>query len=595
MKKLVKFVTLICIVSLIGSSLIAQTDTLVVPAIDDEGKPIKNALVKYVEADTNVAGEQLHDVYKLKKGEIYYTTQGISTNNDLKIVADKPGETSETKPPQILGGTNEKGQASGANIVSTYGDITFKNIAICISSPTSSGWSFNWNSLVIANADSINITLEGLYMASGGSYVINTMGTKGIDIKIDRCHFRNMTTTQTYLPNIVMTRSTSTDTILMRNSTVFNKTGRVMSVVNPANYVELDHNTFANIHRGLWPNWTYHQVNDVKITNNVFYNTRLTTNSPEYYENQANWGMNSFSSIIHVDTLDNNTIDTVEASMPESERKYVVKKNNYYWSEEVKNMYERYNNTKELDYFTLDTLVSETQDTTIDTVYTPETPGMIPPTFMSDQAKKMFNDNSTYANFVAENNINENPNFERCGGVKQLIKYNDHYQFNKPQFFWGWDPDSTEFPDKHFVHMQWPLPEDLSHELSMKGTNGLHLGSLEYYPNEMKEYYEEPVSIEDNTANSQNSFELKNNYPNPFNPTTTIEYSLKNNMNVKLSVYNVVGQKVKTLVNSSQTPGNHSVKWKGLNESGKRVSSGIYFYKLRSGSNVKMKKMILLK
>ena len=86
------------------------------------------------------------------------------------------------------------------------------------------------------------------------------------------------------------------------------------------------------------------------------------------------------------------------------------------------------------------------------------------------------------------------------------------------------------------------------------------------------------------------------NYPNPFNPSTTIEFSIKNNSRVELSVYNIKGQKVKILANNEFEKGNHSIIWNGDNDFRKQVSSGIYYYKLTiNGKNEVVKKCLLLK
>lgn len=90
-------------------------------------------------------------------------------------------------------------------------------------------------------------------------------------------------------------------------------------------------------------------------------------------------------------------------------------------------------------------------------------------------------------------------------------------------------------------------------------------------------------------------FELEQNYPNPFNPTTTIEYNLNTSDNVKLEIFDIKGERIKTLVNGFQTPGNYSVQWDGTNNSGSKLSSGVYFYTIQTGRNVSTKKMILLK
>jgi hypothetical protein len=86
------------------------------------------------------------------------------------------------------------------------------------------------------------------------------------------------------------------------------------------------------------------------------------------------------------------------------------------------------------------------------------------------------------------------------------------------------------------------------------------------------------------------------NYPNPFNPETTITFfTAENAENVELAIYNLKGQKVKTLVNEVLQAGEHSVVWDSRDDNDRQVGSGIYFYKLKSGNYQKVRKMILLK
>jgi len=96
------------------------------------------------------------------------------------------------------------------------------------------------------------------------------------------------------------------------------------------------------------------------------------------------------------------------------------------------------------------------------------------------------------------------------------------------------------------------------------------------------------------------SYTLKQNYPNPFNPSTTIEFSLPAVSDVKISIYNILGQEVVTLLNEQRSAGNHSVVWNARDSYGTRLSSGIYFYKLNAtGINgndfTDIRKMVLLK
>jgi len=90
--------------------------------------------------------------------------------------------------------------------------------------------------------------------------------------------------------------------------------------------------------------------------------------------------------------------------------------------------------------------------------------------------------------------------------------------------------------------------------------------------------------------------QLMGNYPNPFNPTTTISFSIPEESKVELSFFNIRGQKVRTLAKNSYHKGKHSVVWNGKNSAGKSVSSGVYFYKLSvNGATSQVRKCILLK
>jgi hypothetical protein len=100
------------------------------------------------------------------------------------------------------------------------------------------------------------------------------------------------------------------------------------------------------------------------------------------------------------------------------------------------------------------------------------------------------------------------------------------------------------------------------------------------------------TGVGDNNSNIVTSFELKQNYPNPFNPTTVITYAVPQNGHVSIDVFNVLGQKVSTLVNQEQIAGTHSISWNAA-ESG--LSSGMYMYRMQAGTFSQVKKMLLTK
>jgi len=140
------------------------------------------------------------------------------------------------------------------------------------------------------------------------------------------------------------------------------------------------------------------------------------------------------------------------------------------------------------------------------------------------------------------------------------------------------------------------------------GKNLLNEGFVHVYSNDP----EKPVKdinlrldvvsgLQDDHSLVPGKYALHQNYPNPFNPSTTIKYDLKQNSKVVLKIYNLLGQKVKTLVNKKQVAGYKTRIWDGLNDFGSRVSTGIYIFRIEAtGQNsakkyVKSRKMILLK
>jgi hypothetical protein len=88
---------------------------------------------------------------------------------------------------------------------------------------------------------------------------------------------------------------------------------------------------------------------------------------------------------------------------------------------------------------------------------------------------------------------------------------------------------------------------------------------------------------------------LNQNWPNPFNPTTTIGFTLEKAGNRELVVYDITGSVVKVLSKGQLSAGIHTVQWDGTNSRGKKVSSGTYFYRLRAGSREMTHKMILMR
>ncbi len=146
--------------------------------------------------------------------------------------------------------------------------------------------------------------------------------------------------------------------------------------------------------------------------------------------------------------------------------------------------------------------------------------------------------------------------------------------------------------DMNTVYLAWTENHENDH--------GFYINYDKY----VREYYYSNIKIQkiniqplgtDNPINAPTTFKLNNNYPNPFNPETTISFNLPAQAKVELSVYNIKGQKVTNLVNETMPAGKHDVTWKGRGSSEKPVSSGVYFYKLTANGKSQIKKMLLMK
>ena len=109
------------------------------------------------------------------------------------------------------------------------------------------------------------------------------------------------------------------------------------------------------------------------------------------------------------------------------------------------------------------------------------------------------------------------------------------------------------------------------------------------------QFYSSPLTADEDIDQIPTRFVLGQNFPNPFNPVTTIRYELPDRKLVNISVYDMRGNLIKNLLKSTQSPGLKTIRWDATDSRGNMVSAGVYFYKIKAGSFIQTKKMILLK
>ncbi|MCK4312583.1 MAG: right-handed parallel beta-helix repeat-containing protein [Candidatus Cloacimonetes bacterium] len=145
------------------------------------------------------------------------------------------------------------------------------------------------------------------------------------------------------------------------------------------------------------------------------------------------------------------------------------------------------------------------------------------------------------------------------------------------------------YTEGEIVYITFDVDEEV------KGINNIPITVIQFMANE-KDLTELAGSGEIIVQGTPLNFAILQNYPNPFNPTTSIRYQIpEDNSRVSICVYNIKGQLVRTLIDKKQDAGFHQVIWNGTDNTGKKVSSGVYFYRMEFGTFSNVKKLILLK
>ena len=154
----------------------------------------------------------------------------------------------------------------------------------------------------------------------------------------------------------------------------------------------------------------------------------------------------------------------------------------------------------------------------------------------------------------------------------------------------GFEPGPGNFVDSACDTMLFDA------DWTWSGSYYYKLAAVDVHGNESEYAVLAPEDITDtDTPKVPDSNYLSQNFPNPFNPTTTIEFGLESRVHVKINVYDAEGRMVTTLMNKSMEPGSYSVSWDGTDAGGRSVTSGVYFYSIRAGEFKERRKMILLR
>ncbi len=184
----------------------------------------------------------------------------------------------------------------------------------------------------------------------------------------------------------------------------------------------------------------------------------------------------------------------------------------------------------------------------------------------------------------------------RSPAVKVVFNaFNTHESYDKLYVHDGSSTSAPQVPGSPFSGTT--LPDEIVAN-NTEGALTFHFKSNPILGNEgwQADIFSTTISeIEARDALTVSEFRLENNFPNPFNPSTTIRYQIAEAGPVKLVIYDMLGKEIRTLINNHRDSGSYEARWDGRDNNGRMMATGIYFYKISSGSFSKIKKMILVK
>jgi len=537
----------------------AQTpDTVDVPYIIDQ--EMRGAINKFILGDTTANGERknINRVYKLGRGLIYFFDSIMEVDFPLTLIADNEDPDNPTPPPLLARGILDDNSAPNG-LIWPYKNATFKNLYITGIRPDEN--KVNWSIAIQLHGDNCKYVFENCVF-EGWSFSSIRQFSSFAKIFIRDCHFRNSMHPTSFLGGsaFVSQAGVPTDTVVMTNNTFFNS-GSYFFCPNREyiSYSLVEHNTiFTNHGPVFYAPWVHNSY----YKNNILFGIHAMGQ----YELEITWNDwdGELSAIVSIDTIP--TDIATREGINEADRIVRYENNAYFWPQQM------------VDFWaTTDTLE--------------------PALWINDRTQAMLDDKINYPGFVVQGNMNIDPGFNAdvMAQVDSVMKYcrlnRSGRNTNYGHYYYAKDQYPLLFNALPF----WPLQENLAYTnaaLLTAGTDGLPLGDLNWFPDKKEEWISK---VETKFEMMPSDFELSQNYPNPFNPITTIKFKMNKSAQIKLIVYNTLGQRVKTLVDEKMMAGNHTTIWNAQDDKGNMMASGVYYYRLESESFKIARKMVLLK
>jgi len=500
-----------------------------------------------IHSDTTATGDRVdpNTIYMLQRGGHYALNGGIMPTGNFHLTID--GGEGEGRPAVLQIFSDETG-ASAADFITSEGNVTIRNLYF-LGVDDLGGYR---NTVAVMNRpQDARLVVEDIVVDYGRFIAFRFNGENG-KLYLSDSFIRNIVTTNN-LGNgkIIDPRGNIMDTVHVTNTTFSTVSAEFMRESGaPQKYVHLDHNTFYNVHALLRNDLRFNESKLWKgrITNNLFINMgwpgdTLQVADPDPVQ-QA--GIFVFDSL-RVDTL----------GMSDATRDIFISNNNFFTSQAFLDFYAQADTIQQFPIF-------------------------------SPRAQHFVDQGLV----TVEETFELDPEFSDVPGVQDHIDWVSLY-WTDPGLITGpfaFDPDGAQNVDT------WPLPEDFSYPatspLYTAGTGGFPLGDLNWFPDRKADW----VAVDtESEPELPRGVVLHGNYPNPFNPSTTIRFDLAVPAEVRVEVFDLLGRQVLALPPVAMPSGSDQ---RLLLEAGS-LASGVYLYRLTAESSVqtpaKMGRMVLVK
>ena len=554
----------------------------------DTVEPGIGTLNAAVYGDT-LAGGQRKDpnrVYLLRRGQRYLMNSRIQTSGyHLRLVGEPPPSSGPDPGPAVLEAAPRVDGGVDQLLLNILGDLTLENLWIL-------SWSTNdvqQSSNIQISSDSTRVEIDRCIFEWPMGSALTVKGRHLQMVSLTNSTFRNCVNGGSWAQGRALDFvNAPVDSILIENTTFENLGEGISTNGNGVQWLWCDHATFLNVinFAFLEEYWK-----EAYIVNSVFVNSHVAGERrlADHFANNADSLL--FGSIINIDSL--SSPYNLSDNHDEQGRRILLYANSNFRTPAFQAYYDAYNANHMAD------------------------PIFAEPA-LNDRTRKFLAENDGTMKMAALYDSTDPRFVIPPGNEDSILSFlNDQYTGPTTTVVWGWDPDTDTTRsgiDSRRI-TGWPLPENLAYvndTLLHAAWMSYPLGDLNWFPDRLlpwssvKEF--ERASLINmlgvHTTRADNSlarpipagYILAPNYPNPFNPATTIEFSVPRQSRVQMVVYDVLGRKTCVLVDAQLAAGAHTVTWDGRDASGREAGSGVYFCQLISGTaRSNTRKMLLVR